>query len=79
MDKIITTAKAFDSFSDLFLTATLITQKPKKFIQGLEREIGDSLDCPDCYPLCSLSRYLVQATYSELTAEEITGGSWGIM
>lgn len=62
-----------------FLTATIITRKPKKLIQGLEKEMGDSLDCPECYPLCSLSRYLVKATYSEILRDEITEASWGIM
>lgn len=63
----------------MLLAGTLYTLRPKQLVRGLEKEFGDSLDCPDCYPLCSLSRYLVQATYSELSAGEITGGSWGIM
>lgn len=63
----------------LFSIATIVTRRPKKLIEGLEKELGDSIDCVDCYPLCSLSRYFVQATYSEIVKEEIMGGSWGIM
>ncbi|XP_037032500.1 sodium channel protein Nach-like [Bradysia coprophila] len=58
---------------------TILRQRPKKLIKGLEKELGDSIDCPDCYPLCSLSRYLVQASYSQIATKEITGDAWGIM
>lgn len=75
----------FREFTKLFIllmlrvTVTLLRQKPKRIIKGLEKELGDSIDCPDCYPLCSLSRYLVQASYSEIATDEITEDAWGIM
>lgn len=47
-------------------------------IEGLEKEFGDSLSCPNCYPLCTQSIYRIQPTSSSLN--ECAGKKrWGIL
>jgi acid-sensing ion channel, other len=43
-----------------------LTYRPREKIVGLEREIEDSLNCQQCYPLCSSSSYVVDSTSTQL-------------
>ncbi|XP_055678211.1 sodium channel protein Nach-like [Lutzomyia longipalpis] len=38
-------------------------------VQGLERELEDSIDCPECLPLCSYVRYNVDQTDSFISPD----------
>jgi amiloride-sensitive sodium channel len=42
------------------------TYKPREYIKVLEREMEDSINCVDCYPLCSSTTYIVDSTAAKL-------------
>ncbi|KAG5683718.1 hypothetical protein PVAND_012983 [Polypedilum vanderplanki] len=42
------------------------TYKPREYIKVLEREMEDSINCVDCYPLCSSTSYIVDSTSAKL-------------
>lgn len=42
------------------------TYKPREMIKGLEREMEDSLNCDNCYPLCTTSTYISDSTSAKL-------------
>lgn len=42
------------------------TFRPREFIAVLAREIEDSLNCVQCYPMCSSSKYIVDSTAAQL-------------
>jgi amiloride-sensitive sodium channel len=42
------------------------TFKPRQFMEGLEREMEDSLNCESCYPLCSSTSYIADSTAAQL-------------
>lgn len=51
------------------------TYKPREVIKGLEREIEDSLNCDNCYPLCSSTIYIVDSTSATLNFFYVNKGS----
>lgn len=52
-----------------------LTYRPREIIRGLEREIEDSLNCHQCYPLCSSSTYFADSTATQLNFHYVNRGS----
>lgn len=42
------------------------TFRPREFIAVLSREAEDSLNCVQCFPMCSSSKYIVDSTSAKL-------------
>lgn len=51
------------------------TFRPREFIAVLSREMEDSLNCVQCYPMCSSSKYIVDSTSAQLNFHYVNRGS----